>query len=96
MPYYPNNQESKNLIPYDSPSGTINIGKWVPPFVEIEGGYGFVGVVAEDSESGKLQCHVCGKWFEQLATHYSAMHGLDGVQYRARFGWHGNLHFDIR
>lgn len=85
MPTYPNKKQ--NIIPYkDAPSGSINIEKWVPPFALVKGGYGFVGVVAEDSETGQLQYHCCGKWYEQLPTHYSFKHGMNGEQYRAKYG----------
>lgn len=85
MPYY--KQQGDNKIAYkDAPSGFINVSKWVPPFAPIKKGFGFVGVLAEDMGTGKLQCHVCGKWFEQLPTHYSKKHGMNGEQYRARFG----------
>ena len=60
MPKYKTNK--KNKIPYqDAPSGYIKIKKWVPPFAPVKEGFGFVGVLAEDLKSGKLQCHVCGK-----------------------------------
>lgn len=85
MPAYPN-KKNKKTIPYkDAPSGSINIEKWVPPFMPVRKGFGFMGVLAQDSKSGDLQCHVCGKWYEQLPTHI-VKHGLDGSSYRERFG----------
>ena len=85
MPYYPNKKQKTIKYP-SAPSGVINIGKWVPPFMEVNGGFGFMGVVAEDSKTGDLQCHVCGKWFQQLASHYSQRHGMTGEEYRERYG----------
>jgi hypothetical protein len=85
MPVYPHKKQNK--IAYDqAESGFINIKKWEPPFMPVSTGFGFVGVLAEDSETGKLQCHECGKWFEQLPTHFSVKHGMTGEQYRAKFG----------
>lgn len=76
----------QNKIKYkDAPSGYINIKKWVPPFAPIVGGFGYVGVIAEDSRTGQLQCHECGKWYEQLPTHI-IKHGLTGEKYREKFG----------
>ena len=69
----------------DAPSGSINIGKWVPPFKKVKGGFGFVGVIAEDTKTGQLQCHHCGKWYQQLQTHM-IKHKLNGESYRAKYG----------
>lgn len=85
MPAYPHKTQKK--IAYkQAESGFINIEKWVPPFVQNQTGFGFVGVVAEDFKTEKLQCSECGKWFEQLPTHYSVAHKMTGEQYRAKFG----------
>lgn len=85
MPYYPNSTKL-NTLDYDSPSGKINISKWVPPFKKLDKGFGFVGVLAEDTGSGKLQCHVCGGWYELLTTHAWAKHGLLSADYANAFG----------
>ena len=85
MPVYKNKKQNK--IKYSqAPSGYINIEKWEPPFAKIPDGFGYIGVLAEDSKEGTLQCHVCGKWYEQLPTHYTRKHGIDGEQYRRKFG----------
>ena len=84
MPKYPTTKAK--TIKYDSPSGKINIGKWLPPFQKVEGGYGYMGVLAEDVGTGKLQCHICGQWFELLTTHISARHGLTSAEYSNQFG----------
>lgn len=80
-------QKTKNKIAYkDAPSGFITITKWEPPFVPVTNGYGFIGVLAEDFRTGDLQCHVCGKWYEQLPTHFSVKHQMTGDSYRKKFG----------
>lgn len=84
MAAYPTTKLKK--IAYDSPSGSINIGKWVPPFREVEGGFGFYGVLAEDSKTGQLQCHICGEWHEMLSAHAYPKHGLNTVEYQECFG----------
>ncbi|MCR4261116.1 MAG: hypothetical protein NUV96_02190, partial [Candidatus Colwellbacteria bacterium] len=84
MPQYPTTK--LNTISYDSPSGTINISKWVPPFEPIKKGFGFVGVLAEDTGTGKLQCHICGQWYEVLTTHIFAKHKLTSSKYSQKFG----------
>ena len=67
-------QITNRIIKYDSPSGFINTGKLIPPFQPLKEGYGFLGVVAEDSETNKLQCHICGKWFYGLNSHIRQIH----------------------
>jgi len=84
MPQYPTTK--LKTIKYNSPSGTININKWIPPFEKVKGGFGFTGVLAEDSKTGQLQCHVCGDWYELLTTHIFAKHNLTSLEYCERFG----------
>lgn len=85
MPAY-KHKKQKTIAYKDAPSGYINIGKWEPPFAPVKKGFGFMGVVAEDSETGQLQCHVCGAWKEILCSHYASKHGMTGEQYRKKFG----------
>ena len=84
MPHYPTTKVK--TIKYNSPSGKININKWIPPFKEVEGGFGFVGVLAEDSKTGQLQCHVCGNWYELLTSHIWGKHQMLSADYSERFG----------
>lgn len=71
----------------EAPSGKININKWEPPFMPVDGGHGFLGVLAEDFETGELQCHICGKWFPQLSTHIVLGHKMENCdEYRTEFG----------
>jgi hypothetical protein len=85
MPSYKNKKQNK--IAYsEAPSGFINIEKWEPPFAPVNNGHGFMGVVAEDSKTGQLQCHVCGKWYEILCSHFTVKHGMNGEEYRKKFG----------
>jgi hypothetical protein len=83
MPNYP--KATSRKIKYDSPSGFVHIGKYVPPFEKNDTGFGFKGVVVEDFESGKLQCSVCGEWFEQLVQHVQT-HDLNCKEYKIKFG----------
>lgn len=85
MPTYKNKKQNKMKYA-DAPSGEILIGKWEPPFAKLKDGYGFMGVLAEDSKTGQLQCHECGKWYELLCSHYTSKHGMNGEQYREKFG----------
>lgn len=84
MPYY-KHTTLKTIKYKDAPSGYINITKWIPPFRKVKKGFGFIGIVAEDIKSGLLQCHECGKWYQQLQTHITT-HKLNGKSYRTKFG----------
>jgi len=75
----------KNKIKYDSPSGFINIIKYIPPFMKADG-FGFLGILAEDSKDGTLQCHICGQWFLNLSTHIGFIHNLTSKEYKDKFG----------
>jgi len=84
MPPYPLIKDRK--IKYDSPSGYVHIGKYILPFEKNDAGFGFKGVVIEDFKSGKLQCSICGEWFEQMAMHLNHKHNIDSKEYKKRFG----------
>ena len=84
MPSYPKTLNRK--IKYDSPSGYAHIGKYVPPFEKNNTGFGFKGVVVEDFGNGKIQCSICGEWFEQMAQHLNHRHRLTSLQYKRIFG----------
>jgi hypothetical protein len=73
-------------LKYNSPSGFININKYVPPFEKVKDGFGFIGVVIEDNKTGELQCNICGRWFKNLPTHINFAHKISANDYRKRFG----------
>lgn len=85
MPAYPHKKQ-KTIIYEQAPSGYINIEKWEPPFLPVEAGYGFMGVLAEDSKTGELQCHCCGKWYELLSSHVFATHKMKAGEYQQKYG----------
>ena len=86
MPSYPKFSKPKIIDYKEAPSGKIIITKYIEPFVPVAKGHGFIGVVAEDSKSGDLQCHVCGEFKSMLCPHYSQKHGMTGDEYRTKFG----------
>jgi hypothetical protein len=83
MPEYPAITSKK--IKYDSPSGFVNVGKYIPPFEPVKNGFGYMGVVIEDFKSGQLQCNICGKWFDQMAKHLQT-HNMTSQEYKTKFG----------
>jgi hypothetical protein len=84
MPKYPISKLNK--VKYDSPSGFVNVGKYIPPFEPVKDGYGYMGVIVEDWKSGRLQCHICGGWFEVFNSHLFQVHKINSNEYRKKFG----------
>lgn len=63
------------------------IYKGVPPFMKYENGFGYIGVLLEDKESGKLQCHLCGHLVKNLSKHIFHKHkNTTPVEYRKMVG----------
>ncbi len=85
MPYYPK-KIVLNKIKYNSPSGFVNVGKYIPPFEKVKKGFGYMGVIVEDYESGKLQCHICGEWLQMFNSHLAQTHKMTSNEYRKKFG----------
>ena len=48
MAFYPKIKTTK--LPYDSPSGFVYAGKYIPPFEKVEKGFGYKGVILERME----------------------------------------------
>lgn len=48
--------------------------------------YGELGVLAQDDEGRRVQCHACGQWHGDLSPHLKSRHGMGMDQYRERFG----------
>lgn len=62
------------------------IFKAIPPLTEIENGFGFLGVILRNKVIDKLQCHICGEWFDSLATHVFMAHQMKSREYKTKFG----------
>lgn len=73
------------VVPCDeAPSGAIVFYRYKAPFTPFQGGYGDMGSLIYDFGSGKLRCHLCGEWFEQLHWHLEAFHAMTGEEYREK------------
>jgi hypothetical protein len=68
-------------------AGFNPVYKGVPPFTKVSNGHGYIGVLLEEENSGKLQCHVCGECALNLAKHLYHKHKeLNPTSYREKFG----------
>lgn len=56
------------------------------PFMHVEKGYGYQGVVLYNTIEDKLQCHICGKWFESLGSHIWHCHKMRSFDYKMEYG----------
>lgn len=74
-----------------SPSGLVNhqrmggCQKLKYRSLKQEGVFGEVGLLAYDAIEDKVQCHMCGKWFQFLPGHLRK-HGVTGFEYKEQFG----------
>jgi len=71
---------------YELPAGlkASNLYKIFPPYREVAEGHGLMGVVLA-REDGKLQCHICGQWFDKVSKHIG-YHKITLQEYRRMFG----------
>lgn len=51
-----------------------------------EEGIGWFGVLAAEVKTGKVQCHLCGQFFDALAMHVLSAHKMKIMEYREKFG----------
>lgn len=66
-----------------------NVQTWFkanPPYTEIEGKFGYRGVVLYNKLEDKLQCHECGEWVEHLPSHIWNRHKIKNKDYRMTYG----------
>ena len=60
--------------------------KAIEPFMEVKRGHGYQGVVMYDDIEDKLQCHICGKFYENLGQHIWMGHKIKSADYKIDFG----------
>jgi hypothetical protein len=48
--------------------------------------HGEPGVLAISPDGDQVQCHICGKWYVNLAGHVQQTHGLTADEYKEEFG----------
>lgn len=56
------------------------------PFMEVNVGHGFQGVIMYDDKEDKVQCHLCGKWYRHVGLHAQGAHKIASDDYKDRFG----------
>lgn len=76
-------QEKGYIIPNDD---ELLFYGYKEPLRRVEKGYGYMGVVSYSKERDKVQCHVCGRLFKNVASHSRFTHELSASAYKTKFG----------
>jgi hypothetical protein len=84
-------KELKELEYPDAPSGYVTLYNYKEPFMPFRcditnEGFGYEGVLLFDGETDKVQCHLCGDWFETLGNHTAREHGMGVGEYKKMVG----------
>ncbi len=81
-------QKVAHNVEYDeAPSGHVTFYNYKEPLMKFSDGHGYVGALLFDGYSGKVQCHLCGEWFEALSgNHLAREHSMDAEQYKKVVG----------
>jgi hypothetical protein len=64
----------------------IPLYKAQPPFMPYKGGHGFLGVLMEDIDTGRIQCHLCGRLLKSIGKHLFHKHDMTTDEYRRETG----------
>lgn len=69
-----------------APSGYVTLYNYKEPFMRFEEGFGLQGVLLFDGKTDKVQCHLCGDWFDYLPYHLRREHSTTALQYKEKVG----------
>jgi len=64
----------------------VPLKKAIPPYMLVDKGYGYQGVILYDPIQDKIQCHFCGKWRKQLNNIHLRSHKITTIEYKERYG----------
>jgi len=57
------------------------------PYRKVEDGHGYYGVMIRDKSSGKVQCHICGGFYESITPHAANKHKFVSGEYKEKYGF---------
>jgi len=60
------------------------VGAPKPPLQKA--GHGYLGVMRQNSDGSRVQCHDCGGLYGSLQTHIRRTHGISAREYRDKYG----------
>lgn len=61
------------------------LGPYKEPLRKVKGGFGYMGALTFDTSS-RVQCHICGELFDNLAGHALLAHKITKKQYKEKYG----------
>lgn len=70
---------------YLPPTTKATLRPYKAPLTAVEGGFGFMGTIAQNEVKTHIQCHICGYFFGGLTRHLTAAHSITAREYRALF-----------
>jgi hypothetical protein len=79
--------DNKNYIDYpDSPTGRAYAGINKEPFMKVENGHGYFGVLLQDETRERVQCHSCGEWHKRLTNwHVKRCANMTITEYKKKY-----------
>lgn len=85
QPYNPGREEWAIYLKGGRPEAR-KIPNWLKAKLDpVIGGFGYYGILMCDSLDGKVQCHICGYWFDHLGAHVRVHDRMSADDYREEF-----------
>ncbi len=66
-----------DIVPLYQPKG---------PLTAVEAGFGYKGTLLYDRANGRVQCHVCGRWYRSVGVHAAMIHKMLAREYKLAYG----------
>jgi hypothetical protein len=64
----------------------VTISSYKEPLEKVSEGYGYIGAITKTKDNDKIQCHLCGFFFRNLAAHIKSKHDISCRDYKYKFG----------
>lgn len=72
---------------YRAPGITdVNVENYKEPMQKAKGGFGYYGAITTTNDGKHIQCHICGYYIGNLASHIRFGHKVAPSEYKDRFG----------
>ncbi len=79
-------KERKEIEYEEAPSGFVYFYNYKEPLMKFDKGHGFLGTLAFDGDTDKIQCHLCGEWYGNLPPHLVKEHNIRAPAYKEIVG----------
>jgi hypothetical protein len=66
--------------------GDVTTEGYKDPMQPVVQGFGFVGAITRTTDGEKIQCHICGYFFNNLGSHVRIAHTITAREYKYKFG----------